>query len=165
MDAAATPPQRPVDQISGTLGWSYSKPPRAVFGSTREAVGTARYYFEFVSYWLIWLIPAALACERYRQRHKDWPASLDVLVKAKLLDADPLDPMDGRPLRYRRTKDGIVIYSIGIDKTDNQGHIDREHPIDPGVDLGFRLWDPFLRRQEARPPVGLPEVDQPARQR
>ncbi|MSQ96968.1 MAG: hypothetical protein EXR98_20775 [Gemmataceae bacterium] len=104
---------------------------------------------------------AALACERYRLRHKDWPAALDVLVKEKLLDAVPLDPVDGQPLRYRRTKEGVVIYSIGVDKTDNQGHIDREHPIDPGVDIGFRLWDPRLRRQDARPPVAPPEVDGP----
>ncbi len=103
----------------------------------------------------------ALACERYRQRHKDWPASLDGLVQVKLLDAVPLDPFDGQPLRYRRTKDGIVIYSVGPDKIDNQGHIDRERSHEPGVDVGFRLWNPGARRQEPRPAVGLPEVGGP----
>ena len=55
----------------------------------------------------------ALACERYRLNHseKTWPASLEELVKAKLLDAVPVDPMDNQPLRYRRTKEGIVVYS------------------------------------------------------
>lgn len=103
----------------------------------------------------------ALACERYRLRHKDWPASLDVLVEQKLLAEIPLDPIDGRPLRYRRTKEGVVIYSIGIDKTDNQGHIDRERPQEPGVDIGFRLWNPGSRRQAPRPSVGLPEIEGP----
>src|SRR6185503_14917078 len=69
----------------------------------------------------------ALACERYRQSNKGaWPETLDALVKAKLLDAVPRDPFDGQPLRYRRTKEGVVVYSIGADGTDNHGHIDRE---------------------------------------
>jgi hypothetical protein len=98
---------------------------------------------------------AALACERYRLKNKTWPDSLEVLVQEKLLDAVPLDPIDGQPLRYRRTKEGVVIYSIGFDRTDNQGHIDRDRPLDPGVDIGFRLWNVDRRRQPALPPVKL----------
>jgi hypothetical protein len=103
---------------------------------------------------------AALACERYRLKHKDnaWPASLDVLVKEKLLDAIPADPMDNQPLRYRRTKDGIVIYSIGMDMTDNHGTINRDGSwLEPGQDIGFRLWNVERRRQAALPPVAIPE--------
>jgi uncharacterized coiled-coil protein SlyX len=100
----------------------------------------------------------ALACERYRMRdeYKRWPATLDDLVKAKLLDAVPTDPIDNRPLRYRRTKEGIVIYSIGFDLKDDQGNINRAQPYEPGVDLGFRLWDLELRRRQPLPPIGLP---------
>jgi hypothetical protein len=104
---------------------------------------------------------AGLACERYWMRHKAWPASLDMLVKEKLLAAVPLDPIDGQPLRYRQTKDGIVIYSIGLDKTDNDGNIDREHPANEGVDIGFRLWN--KRRLEPPPPVAEPETGGPPR--
>ena len=46
---------------------------------------------------------ASLACERYRQKHDRWPESLETLVQAKLLTAVPTDPIDGQPLRYRRT--------------------------------------------------------------
>jgi hypothetical protein len=99
----------------------------------------------------------ALACERYRQQHERWPETLEALVQAKLLGALPVDPCDGQPLRYRRTKDGVVIYSVGLDGIDNQGLIDRDNPNNPGVDLGFRLWDPALRRQPPLPPVALPE--------
>jgi hypothetical protein len=101
----------------------------------------------------------SVACERYRLKHANWPKSLDVLGKENLLDAIPTDPMDGKPLRYRRTKDGIVVYSIGFDLTDNQGHIDRERLHDPGVDIGFRLWNEKSRRQAPLPPVALPEGD------
>jgi hypothetical protein len=99
----------------------------------------------------------ALACERYRLRHKAWPATLEVLVQEKLLDAVPADPFDNQPLRYRRTKDGIVVYSVGVDLTDNHGNIDPEHPHNPGVDIGFRLWNPKRRRQDPLPPVVIPD--------
>jgi hypothetical protein len=99
----------------------------------------------------------ALACERYRLEHKDWPATLEVLVQEKLLETVPADPFDNQPLRYRRTKDGVVIYSIGFDLTDNHGNIDREHPDDAGVDLGFRLWNVNRRRQKPQPVVVIPE--------
>ena len=101
----------------------------------------------------------AMACERYRLRHKDgaWPASLNDLVKEKLLDAIPADPMDNQPIRYRHTKDGIVVYSIGFDRIDNQGNIDRNRFPEDGVDIGFRLWNVDQRRQAALPPVELPK--------
>jgi len=35
---------------------------------------------------------------------QEWPTTLDVLVKEKLLAAVPLDPMDGQPMRYRRPR-------------------------------------------------------------
>jgi hypothetical protein len=101
----------------------------------------------------------ALAAERYRLRHKDkrWPASLDELVKKRLLDTIPNDPMDNQPIRYRRTQDGVVIYSIGIDLADDGGNIDRERPQNLGVDVGIRLWDPSARRQPAQPHVVIPD--------
>lgn len=83
-----------------------------------------------------------LACERYRLQHKTWPASLDDLVTAKLLDIVPLDPVDGKSLRYRHEKDNIVIYSIGLD----------------GVEIGFRLWHPEKRAAPPMPPVKIKEA-------
>ena len=82
------------------------------------------------------------------------------MVKDKLLDAIPTDPMDGQPLRYRRTDVGIVVYSIGDDDTDNQGNIYRDQHdqrwVDIAlrqreIDIGFRLWNVTQRRQ---PPMG-----------
>ena len=70
----------------------------------------------------------------------------------------PTDPFDGRPLRLAKVQDGIVIYSVGHDKTDDGGNLDRDEPQQPGVDLGFRLWDPPQRRQPPRPPAVIVEV-------
>ena len=53
------------------------------------------------------------AAEEYRLTHQRWPESLAQLVQAGLLANTPIDEFDGQPLRWRRTADGLVIYSIG----------------------------------------------------
>ncbi len=95
---------------------------------------------------------AALAAERYRLAHGDWPRALADLVPANL-PAVPLDPIDGAPLRYRRTNDGAVIWSVGED-----GHDDGGVPnLPPGEwkrrDVVFTLWDVARRRQPPIPPA------------
>ena len=76
-----------------------------------------------------------------------------MLVKAGLLDAVPTDPYDGKPISLKRTDEGLIIYSVGQDKIDNGGAVDRDRPMDPGTDQGFRLWDVARRRQPPNPPV------------
>lgn len=98
----------------------------------------------------------ALASERYRREKQTWPEKIDQLCP-QFLTAVPLDPYDGKPLRSRRVKDGVVIYSVGQDATDNGGNLDRERLGSPGVDLGFRLWDVSKRRQPARPKPPPPQ--------
>ena len=90
-----------------------------------------------------------LAVERYRRAQNKWPDSLDTLCP-EFLDAVPLDTWVGEPLRYRRSKDGVVIYSVGSDRTDDNGHLDPAHPNQSGVDIGIRLWDVAKRRQPPR---------------
>jgi hypothetical protein len=92
----------------------------------------------------------ALAAERYRQEKGNWPDTLDALVPTYLKQV-PADPYDGKPLRLRRTDDGIIVYSIGPDRADNGGTLDREHPVDPGTDLGFQLWDAGQRGRKPAP--------------
>ena len=109
----------------------------------------------------------ALAVERYRFAHGEWPRDLAATVPAYMKEV-PKDPYDGLLLRYRRTTDGVVVYCLGPDQTDNQGKLDRtaittvpaylkkvsmdpylkEVPKDPsdGVDVGFQLWDAAKRR-------------------
>jgi hypothetical protein len=61
----------------------------------------------------------------------------------------PTDPFADAPLRFRRTKDGIMIYSVGYDGQDNGGKLENNGMI-PGTDLGVRLWDVSKRRQPAK---------------
>ncbi len=80
---------------------------------------------ELISQALLRATLVALACERYRVEYDRWPETLDTLVAEKLLPSLPIDPVDGKPLRYRRNAEGIVIYSIGLDEKDDKGTIVR----------------------------------------
>ena len=98
-----------------------------------------------------------LAAERFRRKNNRWPESLDELLKGGLLKAIPSDPYAGGPLKWKRTDDGVIVYSVGPDLTDDGGKIDRANPIKPGTDIGFQLWDVAKRRQPAPPPKKVDE--------
>jgi hypothetical protein len=87
----------------------------------------------------------ALAVERYRLSHGRWPERLEDLVRSYLSNI-PCDPFDGQPLRYRHLADGVVIYSVGLDRIDDGGNIERIKFNEPGTDIGFQLWNPERRK-------------------
>jgi len=92
----------------------------------------------------------ALAAERYRLVHNRWPDKLEDLVPT-ILDKILADPFDGQPLRYKLLNDGLVIYSVGVDRKDDSGRLERRKPIfEPGTDVGFQLWNPERRSQPPR---------------
>jgi len=73
----------------------------------------------------------ALALERWRLAHGDYPVSIDALVP-ELLPRLPIDPWSGRPMRYRRVDPAddahgrrYLIYVFGPDEIDDGG---REPP-------------------------------------
>src|SRR5262245_31981809 len=100
-----------------------------------------------------------LAVERFRQIRGRWPTSLEEIPKG-ILPAVPLDPFDGRPLKYVQREVGVTVYSVGGDEQDNGGTInDKAKPTDPGQDVGFRLYNPDARGLPPLPrPGSLPDV-------
>lgn len=69
-----------------------------------------------------------LALERYRTVFQVYPASLPEL-RPQWLESEPIDFMDGKPLRYRRANDGhFVLYSVGLDCEDNGGRMEEPRP-------------------------------------
>ena len=82
------------------------------------------------------LARAAVAVETYRAKTAKWPARLDDLVP-DYLDAVPMDPFDGKPMRMAAAQGAIVLYSVGPDLKDETGaawhHEKREG------DITFRL--------------------------
>ncbi len=79
------------------------------------------------------LAQIALAIERYRLATGHVPEQLEVLVP-KYLDAVPIDPFDGQPIRYRPSESGYCLYSVNDDGQDNGGKerdkINRNAPYD-----------------------------------
>ncbi len=73
------------------------------------------------------LLVAVLALERFRLAKGRYPTVLVDLTPG-WLKAVPLDPMDGKPLRYRLKPDGaFLLYSVGRDGKDDGGD-----PASPG---------------------------------
>ncbi len=97
-----------------------------------------------------------VAFERFRLVHRRWPDSIDELAPQILADI-PFDPFTARALVLKRLNDGLTIYALGSDQTDNGGQFHRRGGDEPGYDLGYRLWDEGVRGQ---PPVlpDLPDV-------
>ncbi len=62
----------------------------------------------------------ALAIESYRQDHQQLPHTLADLAPEYLNDV-PLDPFDGKPIRYEKRTKGYCLYCLGKDLTDNHG--------------------------------------------
>ena len=81
----------------------------------------------------------ALAVEDFREAQKRLPESLDELVP-KYIEAVPLDPFDGKPLRFKKRDKGYVVYSIDEDGTDHGGAgYDDEGTDEENVDIPFRV--------------------------
>ncbi|MBL8849835.1 MAG: hypothetical protein JNG89_09130 [Planctomycetaceae bacterium] len=66
------------------------------------------------------VLQVGFALAAYRREHGTLPESLAILVP-DLLPEMPLDPWTGQPLTYVRTGDGVLVYSIDLDRRDDGG--------------------------------------------
>lgn len=79
-------------------------------------------------------IAAALAA--YRDERRKYPEVIEALVP-RYLDAVPLDEFSGKPVIYRKTDAGYILYSVGENGKDDGGRFRIDEP--PGDDIGFRI--------------------------
>lgn len=94
--------------------------PYVLIGDTFDFMGHGIYTFDARRQ----VSEAALALERYRLANGQYPDRLEDLLP-KYRHELPIDPMDGKPLRYRREADGsAVIYSIYKNMKDDGGTTD-----------------------------------------
>jgi hypothetical protein len=80
---------------------------------------------------------AALALERFRLANGHPPAQIAEMVPA-FLPAVPLDPFDGRPLRYLPEEHGYAFYSVGENRKDDGG----DDTPGKNLDVVFRVACP-----------------------
>jgi hypothetical protein len=62
----------------------------------------------------------ALALRLYRKENGRYPENLQQLVP-KYLPSVPIDPYDGKPLRYRKLQKGFKVWSVGGNRKDDGG--------------------------------------------
>jgi hypothetical protein len=99
---------RPMAAQLGPVPGEFLDPLRWMWSAAGKAEAVQR---------LAWV---AAAAARFRASAKADLQRLDQLVP-EYLDAVPLDPFDGKPLKMVRTDKGLVLYSIGPDKKDDGG--------------------------------------------
>jgi hypothetical protein len=86
------------------------------------------------------LARVAIALERYRLAHGEYPESLDALTP-QFMENIPHDVIGGQPLHYRRTDDGqFVLYSVGWNETDDGGVVVFTKGHTPSVDISQGDW-------------------------
>ncbi len=146
---------------TAALPWSERLPAvKALDADRATAPGPARWNVCGSGWWRTRLVYdrahlhcaiAAVAVEQYRVAHGDWPPSLTALGEPL-----PDDPYTGQPLRFERTADGVVVYSVGPNGRDDGGTLSPESADSSSSDgdIGFRLWDVPRRNRPAG--VGKP---------
>jgi hypothetical protein len=126
IEAAEPPLDGRLDELQDLIrAWEITDPAYAHYvGCADQAI--------FEHYWSQTYLRQALtavAAERYRRKNGRWPAALGDLAKAEFLRTVPVDPVDGRPLRWDHQPDGVSMSSTRYS--------------------AIRLWDPPARRQGA----------------
>ena len=83
-----------------------------------------------------------IAAKRYQLKHGTLPRKLNDLrdfvpgdFKSRL--SRLIDPFDGKPLRFKTTDYGVVIYSIGDNRVDDGGDVD--NAVRVSADLGYLI--------------------------
>ena len=87
------------------------------------------------------LVRTAIALERYRLAHGQYPESLNTLAP-QFIAAVLHDVIDGGPLKYHRTDDGqFVLYSVGWNETDDGGVVIlNKGGTSPDISQGDWVW-------------------------
>ncbi len=78
------------------------------------------------------ILATQVGLEIYRNKNRRYPQTLGQLKG--ILDEIPIDPFTNEPLKYRRTKDGYVVYSVNDNLVDDGGDIRAG-----GEDIGSRF--------------------------
>ena len=84
------------------------------------------------------LIRIAVALERYRKAHGKFPAKLAAL-SPRFLKEVPRDLFTEKPFRYKPSKTGYLLYSVGENTKDDHGRTDASKPAGDDVVVRVKL--------------------------
>ncbi len=108
-----------------------------------------------------------LAIDQYYQKHKIIPKSLNKLVP-QFIDALPLDPFDGKELKYKTLNRGAwLIYSVGEDSLDQGGKYENEIDLEVRFPQSIQYGNDFIyiSSPPSVPPIKIeePEIHTPVK--
>jgi hypothetical protein len=112
MERICNPPDDPADPIIGMARHGMSVFPNITNIAARTQAMHA-------------VTSAGASVLAYRARTGEWPAGL-----AATSEIIPMDPFDGRPVRYRREGGGFVVYSVGQDGDFDGGKSGERYPLE-----------------------------------
>ena len=155
MDARAARVAAPTAMKSGLMGTgtrsklvsdliltSFSTPPKDFFVAEDRVIAQLQ----------LTKIAAALAV--YRAEQGSYPKTLEALVP-DLLPTKPIDTMHGKPIDYRRTDDGYLLYSRGPNGVDDGGS-NAQLMLLAGEDVGGNNWSDADESDPVDPDTGEP---------
>ena len=89
---------------------------------------------------------------RYQKDNALYPENLQTLVTAGYLKNLPPDPYTDKPLVYKKTDDGFVLYSLGQDFKDDGGNLNRDDRGKLGrwPDEGDAVFWPLKKKNSPR---------------
>jgi RNA polymerase sigma factor (sigma-70 family) len=106
----------------------------AAFKAYAQSLGTAKARIRIAQ--------ALLAVRRWQLAHgTDMPPSMEAAAKEAGLRSIPIDPFDGRPIRFTIFEGQPTVYAVGQDGRDDGGRIDNARTPDNG-DVLLRLPRP-----------------------
>ncbi len=90
-----------------------------------------------------------LALSRYEKDNGKYPEHLHALVEPGYLKNLPIDPYSDKPLVYRKTDDNFILYSVGLNFTDDGGQVVRRDDgrIERWADEGDWVFWPVPKSQ------------------
>jgi len=89
-------------------------------------------------------LQVALTLAAYQRDNKNYPNTLDALAP-KYLAKVPDDFFTGKPLVYRPTETGFLLYSFGPDWKDDQGRGKVGEPKGDDITIRMPLPKPFKK--------------------
>ena len=132
IEGAGRPWPRPLDRPSGAY-LSDSASERLFGEMDRGTMATVAIETAFIR-----CARSVVAVERYRLDHAGaLPPRIQDLAPA-YLDASPIDPFSGRPLRFVPQSGGYIVYSVGRDRRDQGGRLTRRDSPDLGIRIARR---------------------------
>jgi len=82
---------------------------------------SAKAHGKYLQSWAVLMADETIAClQAYRKEKGHYPESLDALVPGYMPEL-PIDPWTGKPMLYKVTDDGYLLYACGPDREDDGG--------------------------------------------